>query len=397
MESAYKLREFLLKKVSLKTFINLKGESFPGVNVETVIFTFNKKESESNIVQYYTTLKPEINELFFNGLEQVKWLQNRSFIFDISSDNADLKVIKRINNSKNTVGDKFDVRVGLQAYETGKGSPKQSAADVKNHIYDYDYKFDQYTYPYLEGRDVGRYSAAWGGMWLRWGEWLSQPKEFKQFSEPRILVREITGKFPRLLISTYMEEIFLNNKSIVNIVKKDNGFELKCLLPILNSKLISFFHQRMAVKGNRTLFPKVVVKDIKNYPFPELNNEEINELVNFSDLMLLSIKELTQLKEKFCKYVSSSLNIENIIPKIFNWDELQFSEFIKELNKAIKTAKGTPLSKKDEFEWMDLFEENKKKALELKSQIDQTDAAIDRMVYELYGLTEEEIQIVENS
>ena len=46
---------------------------------------------------------------------------------------------------------------------------------------------------------------------------------------------------------------------------------------------------------------------------------------------------------------------------------------------------------------MELFEENKKKALELKFQIDQTDKEIDRMVYELYGLTEEEIQIVENS
>ena len=31
----------------------------------------------------------------------------------------------------------------------------------------------------------------------------------------------------------------------------------------------------------------------------------------------------------------------------------------------------------------------------LQRQIDATDAAIDKMVYELYGLTEEEIKIVE--
>jgi hypothetical protein len=31
----------------------------------------------------------------------------------------------------------------------------------------------------------------------------------------------------------------------------------------------------------------------------------------------------------------------------------------------------------------------------LKRQIDATDAEIDRLVYELYGLTEEEIKIVE--
>jgi len=61
-----------------------------------------------------------------------------------------------------------------------------------------------------------------------------------------------------------------------------------------------------------------------------------------------------------------------------------------------------PESFRDWFEpsrWlsMELFEENKKKALDLKTQIDQTDKEIDRMVYELYGLTEEEIQIVESS
>ena len=44
---------------------------------------------------------------------------------------------------------------------------------------------------------------------------------------------------------------------------------------------------------------------------------------------------------------------------------------------------------------MELFEDNKKKALALKAEIDKTDKEIDQMVYELYGLTEEEIKIVE--
>ena len=46
---------------------------------------------------------------------------------------------------------------------------------------------------------------------------------------------------------------------------------------------------------------------------------------------------------------------------------------------------------------MELFEDQKKQALELKAQIDQTDREIDQMVYELYGLTEEEIRIVEEA
>jgi hypothetical protein len=44
-----------------------------------------------------------------------------------------------------------------------------------------------------------------------------------------------------------------------------------------------------------------------------------------------------------------------------------------------------------------LFLSRTTKAISIKSQIDQTDKEIDQMVYELYGLTEEEIEIVENS
>jgi type II restriction/modification system DNA methylase subunit YeeA len=46
---------------------------------------------------------------------------------------------------------------------------------------------------------------------------------------------------------------------------------------------------------------------------------------------------------------------------------------------------------------MELFEENKKKALELKSQLEKTDKEIDQLVYALYELTEDEIRIVEES
>ncbi|MBP0902232.1 hypothetical protein ACFSKN_04995 [Mariniflexile gromovii] len=90
-------------------------------------------------------------------------------------------------------------------------------------------------------------------------------------------------------------------------------------------------------------------------------------------------------------------NINDYSTKLENRSELNFSDFIKELNKAIKTAGATPLTKKDEFEWLELFEDNKKKAQALQTQITQTEKAIDKMVYDLYGLTDEEIAKVEQS
>ena len=46
---------------------------------------------------------------------------------------------------------------------------------------------------------------------------------------------------------------------------------------------------------------------------------------------------------------------------------------------------------------MQYFNEQKQKATELKAEIDKTDKEIDQMVYELYGLTDEEIQIIEEA
>ena len=55
------------------------------------------------------------------------------------------------------------------------------------------------------------------------------------------------------------------------------------------------------------------------------------------------------------------------------------------------------LSKIDEMEWMDVFETKKAEVQILKLEINATDKQIDALVYELYGLSEEEISIVENN
>ena len=48
-------------------------------------------------------------------------------------------------------------------------------------------------------------------------------------------------------------------------------------------------------------------------------------------------------------------------------------------------------------EWEEYFNQEKRKATEIKEKIDATDKEINQMVYALYGLTEEEIRIVEGS
>ena len=61
---------------------------------------------------------------------------------------------------------------------------------------------------------------------------------------------------------------------------------------------------------------------------------------------------------------------------------------------SLDQVTGIHLSKQDEFDLSNIFESQKVQALEVQQQIDRTDVEIDRMVYDLYGLTEEEIRIV---
>ena len=49
----------------------------------------------------------------------------------------------------------------------------------------------------------------------------------------------------------------------------------------------------------------------------------------------------------------------------------------------------------EEAEWMSCFSEQKGKSQVVKAEIDKTDNEFDQMFYELYGLSEDEIAIVE--
>jgi hypothetical protein len=164
---------------------------------------------------------------------------------------------------------------------------------------------------------------------------------------------------------------------------------------LLNSKLLQFYIQN----GQFNQLSTSKIADLPIY-ISNLETKKVsknyNEIIsNCKNLVELSIN-FNSIIDKFYKYVNRSFSNLNL-SKLQNWNELAFADFITEFNKAIKIDGQTPLTKKDEFEWLDLFEENKTKAQTLKSQIENTEKATDKMVYELYGLSEEEIGIVENS
>ncbi len=217
-------------------------------------------------------------------------------------------------------------------------------------------------------------------------------------NEPKIIAPFINNK-----CNFYLDEvgeIYLQKNSM--FISSGS----KPLLAYLNSK-ISFFYLSNVCTTLQGGYYDFRRDKIQLLPVPNNLNSKENLFTKKVDLISGMNKKLNSNNDKFQNYLKQKFHLEKLSKKLQNWNELEFGDFIKELNKAIKSnnklrikdgLQEVPiLTKKDEFEWLDLFEENKQKAQDLQTQINQTDKQIDAMVYELYGLTEEEINIVENS
>jgi adenine-specific DNA-methyltransferase len=152
IESAKLLRARYLHH--LQRVVDLNYPAFKGVSMEPSIFVVSHMESESPIELARIKSAEHLastNYVLANRLR----LQNHSRIVFHESDSVS-DLIERILATTKPIGELFDVRTGLQAYEKGKGNPPQTAKDVKNHIFDRKKRENKDSIPYLEGRDVGR-------------------------------------------------------------------------------------------------------------------------------------------------------------------------------------------------------------------------------------------------
>ena len=175
----------------------------------------------------------------------------------------------------------------------------------------------------------------------------------------------------------------------------DNNFFIstneKYLLPILNSKIIFFYLQTKAstLQGGYLDFRRPYTENI---PIKKPNNQQ--PFIEKADQMLILNKNLQVISAKFQRTLQRKFpeQLEKLPKKLETWYELSFADFVKELKK-----KKIKLSLSEEAEWEDYFLAEQQKAAVIDTQIKETDNQIDAMVYELYNLTEEEIEIVENS
>jgi len=128
---------------------------------------------------------------------------------------------------------------------------------------------------------------------------------------------------------------FITIQSVYNIiVKKD--LDPKCILGIINSKVIEFYYK--LIFGSKQLFPRILLENLKQLPIKEVPEKDTSKLAVLVD-------------------------------KILN------------LNKDLRNLEGKMTDN----------------TIKIEEEIQKTDAEINELIYKIYGITDEEKNIIEES
>lgn len=300
-------RKKLIDNWSLNIIDCTAFKIFEGATVYNAITIF-KNTKDSKTIKYKITsdadnfqkliLKSEVSiskdDLLFSN-------QNWGLVFKLPKETLEL-IIKIKKNSQNLSNLFPDYSQGLIAYDSYQGQSKET---IKNRIYHYDNFAKKDLKKWLWGSDVTRYDVTWNGKeWIDYCDGIANPRKPHFFNGQRILIREITN--PRIFCAITDEELYCD-PSIITVLKSD-FLDLKILLAILNSKLITFFHFNSSPKASKGAFPKILIDDIKNFPLPiNISDFAKNKLIDLADKMNIDRKDN-----------ESDIKIDIIVYKLYN-------------------------------------------------------------------------------
>ncbi len=338
-----RLREYVLRQTNVLELVSFDHNVFHGADVHTgLIFLKRGTELRSSTVKI--KLMPHnfhagiLFSMESGTTTQSDWLKDPEFRFEIRRIGGVGKLVERIVKQFPSLEKQARASLGCQAYNRSKHTKEQ----IEQRIFHSNKKLSPEYFPELSGNDVSRYRInRKKEIWIKYGPWLHDYRTFDWLSGPRLLIREIAGKEPYRICACYEEEIYCNYKTVLNVNPSEaTTFSMKYLLGILNSRLISFLYPVVSRKIVSRSFPRLSVKDLKMLPI-------------------------------------CPIDFSNPIDKTHHDNIVTLVERILDLHKRLKSAKIP-----DDM-------------TQLQRQIDATDKQIDQLVYELYGLTKEEIGIVE--
>ncbi len=337
------IRKLLIEKTSIKQISNLSQvKVFQNAIVKNCIIVVEKpKRKQSQIEISEPKSYRDLAEIPFDR----QWPQdsvNKSTNYSLKTDLLSVKrlICDKMDSVSAPLGELFYVTFGLRSCAKGKGRGGKDRLITKKGKH-------PNNKPYLEGREIKRYSILPSGRFIKYiPEEMYSPRDPKLFETKKIISQTMLSK--RKLIASLDTDHYYVEQSLLCIIphgiltpsKNLINQKLEFILGILNSKLASFYFATRIIDyslGGGLIHATPGSQG--KIPIPLIKKDDMfnhNKMVKFVERMLDLHKKLNESK----------------VP-----DE--------------KTK--------------------------IQRQIDTTDRQIDNLVYDLYGLTDDEIAIVENS
>jgi hypothetical protein len=280
-------RRYILCKSNIK-ITNFYKKVFEAADVDSSILIFTNGNAGEFVSLSEAVQIDKINEIA--TINKNLLLSTKDYVInaDMYKNNEYFLIVDLMEQNSNTLETISDVKAGLQAYEVGKGNPIQTKEMKKARVYHSNTQVDETYFPYIDGNDVKRYALTWERKeYLKYGDNLAAPrKNWKLYSSPRILVRQIPSKPPYCINACFTDKVILNDRNSMNIIN------IRCnplyLLAVLNSRPISFWFAHKFGKLQRGLFPQFKINELASFPIPSCTNEQEIHLANLADKIMMA-------------------------------------------------------------------------------------------------------------
>ncbi|WP_288550684.1 TaqI-like C-terminal specificity domain-containing protein [uncultured Brachyspira sp.] len=319
----FSIRKFILENCKINTLIDLGSGIFKSVAADSGIIISNKNIDSNNIINAFVGNIQGLENIKYNLYKQSDFVNNNNYIFNIYIRDIDKKIAEKIKDGKVELKNFVSFARGI---EFGYSS-KYVMNNKENDLYK----------PIVAVRCIQRYFIHFENKFIEFNE--KDKSNFKSkdiYEKEKILLRRIGNK----LIASIDFDKYYNLCDIYNLLLKDDtNINLKYLLSIINSKLMSYYLD-IEFKSAKKIFPKIPIANLEKLPIKNLNLDD---------------KQDKEIHDKLVNLVDS----------------------IIDLNKKLSSEK------------------NPNTIEMLNARIQAVDKAIDKIVYSLYNLTDEEIRVIE--
>ena len=312
-------RNYIISNTRNLKIVNYAYKVFDGANVDTATIIFEK--GKPNTVSLNAS--PEIEMVMpVKELDYKDCLNLEAINFSANANNADQLILKIEKHNK--LGAFTLIKSGLKAYQVGKGNPIQNEEIKKTRRFHSTTKKDGTFGRYLQGADVKRYQADWSGEWLSYGDWLAEPRRSLRFTGQRILIRQIPSKLPYMINAVIVNDECYHDINSMAVL--DSKYDLRYVLGILNSKLISFWFDHKYQKLQRGIFPQFKVNELANFPIAYNVKHETLLIQKVDEMLALKTDSKTADKNYLLQRISGlDAQIDRIVYQIYDLTEQEIA------------------------------------------------------------------------